>query len=218
MFFSAIFFLYIYILYFSASAFRVFLLIAGFLSLLATVHLLVTTNALVTLFSHSAVIYKFEFLNISFVWLLDGITLYFIFLTALLFIVCILLGWNLKYKIREFLVVLFFINFFLLNVFSISDLLLFYVFFESVLIPMFLLIGVWGSRERKIVAAYQFFLYTLFGSIFMLIAIFFVYSHFGTTDFRVFLTFSLTVQRQLFFWLLFFFAIAVKVPMFPVHI
>ena len=64
---------------------------------------------------------------------------------------------------------------------------------------MFLLIGVWGSRERKIGAAYQFFLYTLFGSIFMLIAIFFVYSHFGTTDFRVFLTYSLTLQRQLFF-------------------
>ena len=83
--------------------------------------------------------------------------------------------------------------------FGISDLFFFYVFFESVLIPMFLLIGVWGSRERKIGAAYQFFLYTLFGSIFMLIAIFFVYSHFGTTDFRVFLTYSLTLQRQLFF-------------------
>lgn len=94
---------------------------------------------------------------------------------------------------------LFFINFFLINVFSIADLFFFYIFFESLLIPMFLLIGVWGSRERKVNAAYQFFLYTLFGSIFMLISIFFIYSHFGTTDFRIFTYFSITLQRQLIF-------------------
>lgn len=80
--------------------------------------------------------------------------------------------------------------------FAISDLIFFYIFFEALLIPMFLLIGVWGSRERKIAAAYQFFLYTLFGSIFMLIAIFFIYSHYGTTDFRIFTLFSITVYRQ----------------------
>lgn len=64
---------------------------------------------------------------------------------------------------------------------------------------MFLLIGVWGSRERKIVAAYQFFLYTLFGSLFMLISVFFLYSHFGTADFKIFTTFSVTFTRQLVF-------------------
>lgn len=89
------------------------------------------------------------------------------------------------------------INIFLIHVFAISDLIFFYIFFEALLIPMFLLIGVWGSRERKISAAYQFFLYTLFGSLFMLIAIFFIYSHYGTTDFRVFTFFSITIYRQL---------------------
>lgn len=215
---SGLFFLSIFSFFLSATSFKLLLLFGAFFSFLITTHLLITVSTLSTLFNHYILIYKFEFLNLSYSLLFDGITLYFILLTLLLFIICILLGWNLKYKLREFLTVLLFINFFLINVFGISDLFFFYVFFESVLIPMFLLIGVWGSRERKIGAAYQFFLYTLFGSIFMLIAIFFVYSHFGTTDFRVFLTYSLTLQRQLFFWLLFFFAIAVKVPMFPVHI
>jgi len=100
---------------------------------------------------------------------------------------------------REFILVLFFINFFVFNVFAVVDLLLFYIFFESLLIPMFLLIGVWGSRERKVSAAYQFFLYTLLGSIFMLISVFFIYSHYGVADFRIFLNFSITFKRQLIF-------------------
>lgn len=88
------------------------------------------------------------------------------------------------------------ITLFLINVFGVSDLFFFYVFFETLLIPMFLLIGIWGSRERKIDAAYQFFLYTLFGSLFMLLSLFFLYSHFGGTDFRLFLIFSITPERQ----------------------
>ena len=215
---SALSFFFVYVLFFSAATFKLFLLTVGFVFFIFCTTLLLTTNALTAVFSHHTLVYKFDFLNLTYSLLLDGITLYFILLTLLLLIVCTLLAWNLKYKSRDFLIILFFINFFLVNVFAISDLFFFYIFFEAVLIPMFLLIGVWGSRERKISAAYQFFLYTLFGSIFMLIAIFFVYSHFGTTDFRIFLTFSLTLQRQLFFWLLFFFAIAIKVPMFPVHI
>lgn len=211
-------FLLMYVMFFSASIFKLFLLAIGFIFFLCITYFLLTSNILVTIFSDSIIIYKFKILNLTYSLLFDGVTLYFMLLTLLLFVVCILIGWNLKYKLRDFLIVLLFINFFLINVFGVSDLIFFYVFFESVLIPMFLLIGVWGSRERRVAAAYQFFLYTLLGSIFMLIAIFFVYSHFGSTDFRVFLTLSLTPQRQFFFWLLFFLAIAVKVPMFPVHI
>jgi NADH:ubiquinone oxidoreductase subunit 4 (subunit M) len=76
-------------------------------------------------------------------------------------------------------------EFFLIGVFCVLDLLLFYIFFESVLIPMFLIIGVWGSRERKIRAAYFFFLYTLLGSVLMLLSILYVYYQIGTTDYEI---------------------------------
>ncbi len=91
------------------------------------------------------------------------------------------------------------INFLLVNVFGVIDFLFFYIFFEALLLPMFLLIGVWGSRERKINAAYRFFLYTLIGSLLMLLGIFFFYSHYGSTDFRVLTAFSMSFLRQLFF-------------------
>jgi proton-translocating NADH-quinone oxidoreductase chain M len=98
------------------------------------------------------------------------------------------------------------------------DLLIFYVFFESVLIPMFLIIGVWGSRERKIRAAYQFFLYTLFGSVLMLLAILLIHFQTGTTDYQILLATEFSEKRQLLLWLAFFASFAVKVPMVPVHI
>jgi len=98
------------------------------------------------------------------------------------------------------------------------DLLLFYVFFESVLIPMFIIIGVWGSRERKIRAAYQFFLYTLFGSIIMLLGILIIYLQTGTTDYQILYTTEFSEKRQIIIWATFFASFAVKVPMIPVHI
>jgi len=208
----------VYFIFFSATAFRLFLLFLGFVGLVSTFFMLLHLSTLISIFNYAALGYKFEFLNLAYLFLIDGISIYFILLTILLFIVCVLVAWNLKYKLREFLILLLSINIFLIHVFAISDLIFFYIFFEALLIPMFLLIGVWGSRERKIAAAYQFFLYTLFGSIFMLIAIFFIYSHYGTTDFRIFTLFSITVYRQFALWLLLFFAIAIKVPMFPVHI
>ena len=106
----------------------------------------------------------------------------------------------------------------MLAVFCMLDLLLFYVFFESVLLPMFLIIGVWGSRERKIRAAYQFFLYTLIGSLFMLLAILLIYFQTGTTDLQVLFVSEFSLQRQFLLWFAFFASFAVKVPMIPVHI
>ena len=133
-------------------------------------------------------------------------------------IICILINWNLKYKIREFLNLLFVINIMLVNVFLIFDLFLFYVYFEFILIPMFLLIGIWGSRERKIQAAYKFFIYTLFGSLFMLIAILNIYYHFGTCDLQILQLQSISEIRQIIIAICFMIAFSVKVPMFPVHL
>jgi len=87
-------------------------------------------------------------------------------------------------------------EFFLIGVFSILDLLLFYIFFESVLIPMYLIVGVWGSRERKIRAAYFFFFYTLLGSVLMLLSILYIYYQVGTTDYEVLLTFVFSTIEQ----------------------
>ena len=89
-------------------------------------------------------------------------------------------------------------EFLLLNVFSVLDLIFFYIFFEGVLIPMFIIIGVWGSRQRKIHAAYQFFFYTLLGSIFMLLGIIVIYFHLGTTDIQILLNTEFSSYRQLF--------------------
>jgi NADH-quinone oxidoreductase subunit M len=115
---------------------------------------------------------------------------FFFIITTLLIPLCIFTSWNSVNKnIKEFLIAFLVLDFFLIGTFCVLDLLLFYIFFESVLIPMFLIIGVWGSRERKILAAYYFFLYTLLGSVLMLLSILYIYYHVGTTDYEVLLTF-----------------------------
>lgn len=92
----------------------------------------------------------------------DGISIFFIILTAFLIPICILISWkSVVYKIKEYLIMLLITELLLINVFAVLDLFFFYIFFEGVLIPMFIIIGVWGSRQRKIHAAYQFFFYTL---------------------------------------------------------
>jgi len=120
--------------------------------------------------------------------------------------------------LKEYFIAFLLLEFFLIGVFCVLDLLLFYIFFESVLIPMYLIIGLWGSRERKIRAAYFFFLYTLLGSVLMLLAVLYIYYQFGTTDFETLLTASLTLKEQKILWLAFFASFATKVPMVPVHI
>jgi NADH-quinone oxidoreductase subunit M len=100
----------------------------------------------------------FPLLMLNFTLGVDGISLFFIVLTTLLIPICLLASWNtINYSLREFLIAFLFLNSLLIGVFCVLDLLFFYIFFESVLIPMFLIIGIWGSRERKILAAYYFF-------------------------------------------------------------
>ena len=106
----------------------------------------------------------------------------------------------------------------LIVTFSVLDLITFYVFFESILIPMFLLIGIWGSRSRRIRAAYYLFYYTLVGSILMLLGILYIYSKLGTTNYYALVGYPFSDYEQLGLWLLFFIAFSVKMPVVPFHI
>nr|BBH42940.1 NADH dehydrogenase subunit 4 [Marophrys sp. SRT127] len=158
------------------------------------------------------------FINIDLYVGLDGISLFFVLLTTLLIPICILISRNtVKVYVKEYMICFLFLELLLLLVFSVLDLILFYIFFESILIPMFIIIGVWGSRERKIGAAYQFFIYTLFGSVFFLIAILVIYFETGTTDINLLLTTHFPFNRQILLWLAFWASFAVKIPVVPVH-
>jgi len=157
-------------------------------------------------------------LNINFILGVDGISLFFLLLTTLLIPLCLLTSWNVGSNLKEFLISFLILDFFLIGTFCVLDLLLFYIFFESVLIPMYFIVGIWGSRERKILAAYYFFLYTLLGSVIMLLSIFYIYSQVGTTDYETLLTFSFSELEQKLMWFTFFIAFASKVPMVPVHL
>nr|AGH24378.1 NADH dehydrogenase subunit 4 [Reclinomonas americana ATCC 50283] len=158
-------------------------------------------------------------LNINFSLGIDGISLFLIILTTFLIPLCILTGWeSVKHNIKEYMICFLLLDALLITIFSVLDLVLFYIFFESVLIPMFIVIGVWGSRERKVRAAYMLFLYTFLGSLFMLIAIMVIYFDAGTTDIQVLLTHEFSEKRQLLLWLAFFISFAIKIPMVPFHV
>lgn len=155
-------------------------------------------------------------LNLSFG--LDGLSLVFLLLTTFIVPFCVLACESLNFNVKQFILYLFFLEFFLILSFVITNLFFFYVFFESVLIPMFIMIGLWGSRERKINAAYYFFLYTLFGSFFLLFGILYLYTLISSMEYEVLLTMILSPQEQIFLWLFFFIPFAIKIPMFPFHI
>nr|UQV94739.1 NADH dehydrogenase subunit 4 [Haplopteris ensiformis] len=157
--------------------------------------------------------------NINFIIGIDGISLFLVVLTTFLIPICILVGWSsIEGFKREYIIAFLIGESFMIAVFCMLDILLFYVFFESVLIPMFIIIGVWGSRQRKIRAAYWFFSYTLLGSVFMLLAILLIFFQTGTTDLHILLTTEFSERRQILLWLAFLASFSVKVPMVPVHI
>lgn len=157
------------------------------------------------------------FFNLSFSFGFDGISILFFWLTTLLIFLCILFVWKESF-LKEYLIILFFLELLLLLVFSVLDLFLFYIFFEAILIPMYLMIGLWGSRERKIRAIYLLFFYTLFGSLLMLIGILYLYSLTGTFNLEFLLTYTFTFNEQIWLWLAFFLSFASKIPMFPFHV
>nr|WCH57791.1 NADH dehydrogenase subunit 4 [Hypnea flava] len=161
----------------------------------------------------------FPSFNFYYIIGIDGISIFFILLTTFLIIICILISWSsIVYNIKNYLICFLLLEFFLIQVFCVLDILLFYIYFESVLIPMFLIIGVWGSRQRKIRAAYQFFLYTLIGSLLMLLGILIIYFQTGSTDFHILWYSIFSETKQLILWLAFFASFAIKIPMIPFHI
>lgn len=150
---------------------------------------------------------------------LDSMALFFIILTTFIFLICILGAFqSVKKNIHHYLFLLFFIEFILIGTFSVLDFFLFYILFESVLLPMFLLVGFWGSNVRRMKAAYYLFLYTLFGSLFLLFSLLLIGFQLGTFNWYFLLTHDISGLRELFLWPGIFIAFAIKVPMFPFHV
>jgi len=178
---------------------------------------------------------RFQFLE-DHTWLMglhykmgiDGISIMFVMLTTFLMPLVILACWNVTYRVKEYMIAFLVLETLMLGVFMALDLVLFYLFFEGGLIPMFLIIGIWGGKDR-VYAAFKFFLYTFFGSIFMLVAIIAIYKIAGTTDMPTLLRhrfpyetiqiFGFTVPGgvQSLLWMGFFISFAVKMPLFPLH-
>lgn len=161
---------------------------------------------------------KFFFQNFEYFFIFDTLSLLLMFLTVILYLVCLLVIWNVTYYFKFLHILLYLVVLFVLLSFMTFDLLLFYIFFEIILIPMLLIIGIWGSRDRKLTAAFRFFLYTVIGSIFFLAVIVYLYVVFGTTDlYKLLFVLDLSPLLQKLFWFFTFFAFAVKIPLFPLH-
>jgi len=147
----------------------------------------------------------------------DGISLPFVILTTALMPFCILASWkSITMRVREYMMAFLILETLMVGTFSALDLVLFYLFFEGGLIPMFLIIGVWGG-PRRVYASFKFFLYTLLGSVLMLLAIMALYWNAGTTDIPALMHTAVPHSLQTWAWLAFFASFAVKMPMWPVH-
>jgi len=148
---------------------------------------------------------------------IDGISILFIILTSLIAPLCIVsVNQTIKVKLKEFLIAILLMESLMIGVFCSLDLVIFYLFFEGGLIPMFLIIGIWGG-PRRVYSAFKFFLFTLLGSVLMLIAIISIYWINGTTDIVELYSLGIDVKYQNLLWLAFFSSFAVKTPMWPVH-
>jgi NADH-quinone oxidoreductase subunit M len=147
----------------------------------------------------------------------DGVSIPFLLLTAFLMPFCIAASWkSITYRVKDYMIAFLVLETLMLGVFSALDLVLFYLFFEGGLIPMFLIIGIWGGH-RRVYASFKFFLYTLVGSLLMLLAIMAMYGFAGTTDITVLLKTAFPASMQKWLFLAFFASLAVKMPMWPVH-
>ncbi len=166
--------------------------------------------------------------GISYKMGVDGISILFVLLTTFIMPICILASWeSIKSRVADYMIAFLVLETLMIGVFCALDLFLFYFFFEGSLIPMFLIIGVWGSKGTKefagismpsrVYAALKFFLYTLIGSLLLLIAMAWMYAQAGTTDIPALQGFDFTAGAQKWLWLAFFASFAVKMPMWPVH-
>ena len=147
----------------------------------------------------------------------DGISVLFVVLTAFLMPICILASWQaITLRVREFMIAFLLLECMMIGVFCSLDFVLFYLFFEGGLIPMFLIIGVWGG-PRRVYSSFKFFLYTLLGSVLLLLAMIYMYFEVGTTDIPTLMGYGFSAEAQTWLWLALFASFAVKMPMWPVH-
>ncbi len=155
--------------------------------------------------------------DISYYIGVDGISMLFVVLTAFLMPIVVLASWDsIQDRVREYMIAFLLLETLMIGVFTALDIFLFYIFFEGGLIPMYLLIGIWGGVNR-IYASFKFFLYTLLGSVLMLVAVMYMYLEAGTTEIPLLMNHSFDVDVQKWLWLAFFASFAVKMPMWPVH-
>lgn len=155
--------------------------------------------------------------NIGYHLGVDGISIFFLLLTTFLIPICILASWDaIKSRVREFMVAFLVMETLVVGVFSSLDFIMFYIFFEGMLIPMYLIIGIWGGA-RRVYSAFKFFLYTLVGSVLFLLAILWIYLETGTTDIPTIMAYDFAPEVQTWLWLAMFASFAVKVPMWPLH-
>ncbi len=147
----------------------------------------------------------------------DGISMLFVILTTFLMPLCILASWeSVENRVKEYMIAFLVLETLMIGVFCALDMILFYLFFEAGLIPMYLIIGVWGGK-RRVYASFKFFLYTLLGSVLMLLAMMAMYAYAGTTDIPALMQTKFPKDMQWWLWLAFFASFAVKMPMWPVH-
>ncbi|QBQ98032.1 NADH-quinone oxidoreductase subunit M [Paraburkholderia pallida] len=201
----------------SSSADRWIALIGSVLSFLVTLPLVSgfdTTTAALQFEEKSVWIDRF---NISYHLGIDGISMWFVVLTAFITVIVVIAGWQVIQKnVAQYYSAFLILSGLMIGVFCAADGLLFYVFFEATLIPMYIIIGIWGGPNR-VYAAFKFFLYTLAGSLLMLVALLYLYRETGTFDLATWQNAKLAMTPQILLFIAFFFAFAVKVPMWPVH-
>ena len=197
---------------------------ARWVALIGSVLGLIVTIPLITGFDTSTAALQFveqsnwiERFNITYHLGVDGISMWFVVLTALITVIVVIAGWEvITERVSQYMAAFLILSGIMIGVFSTADGLLFYVFFEATLIPMYIIIGVWGGPNR-VYAAFKFFLYTLAGSLLMLIALLYLYTQTHTFDLATWHAAKLDMTPQVLLFIAFFLAFAVKVPMWPVH-
>jgi NADH-quinone oxidoreductase subunit M len=194
------------------------------IALIGSILGLVVTIPLITGFDNSSAALQFEEkavwidrFNISYHLGVDGLSMWFVVLTALITVITIISAWEvITVRVAQYLAAFLILSGLMIGVFSTADGMLFYVFFEATLIPMYIIIGVWGGANR-VYAAFKFFLYTLMGSLLMLIALLYLYTQTHTFDIATWHALKIGFTPQILLFIAFFMAFAVKVPMWPVH-
>src|ERR1700761_6586080 len=197
---------------------------ARWIALIGSVVSFIVTIPLITGFDSSTADLQFvekanwiERFNITYHLGVDGISMWFVVLTALITVIVVIAAWEVITKnVAQYLASFLILSGIMVGVFSAADGMLFYVFFEATLIPMYIIIGVWGGANR-VYAAFKFFLYTLMGSLLMLVALIYLYVETGTFDLATWQHAPLAMTPQVLIFIAFFMAFAVKVPMWPVH-